>query len=124
MTPKSRRNSSVPATRAVTRGDSPPTRELTILAQDPSVKIGETILTTKATISAESLQPGPCGARIKVVDYDGTTDTLYLPHKGLYEKDHAWLDPFEGLAASKLVDDPHFHQQNAYAAAMQTLARF
>jgi hypothetical protein len=110
--------------RAATRGESPPMRELTILAQDPSVKIGEEIVLTKASITAEPLQSGPCGARIKVVDYDGTTDTLYLPRNHGYEKNAAWDDPFKDQAPAKLIEDPQFHQQNVYAAAMQTLARF
>lgn len=107
-----------------TRGDSAPLRALTILAQDPSVRRGTRILTAKAQITAEPLMDGPCGARIKVVDYDASRDRLYLPMRGGYQKGDDWLDPFDGRGAATFLDDPRFHQQNAYAIAMRTLGYF
>ncbi|HEX5953867.1 MAG TPA: hypothetical protein VFY94_11900 [Rhodanobacteraceae bacterium] len=107
-----------------TRGDSAPLRALTILAQDPSVRRGRRILTAKAQITAEPLMDGPCGARIKVVDYDASRDRLYLPMRGGYQKGDDWLDPFDGRSAATFLDDPRFHQQNAYAIAMRTLGYF
>ena len=112
------------AYRAPTRGESAPLRELTILAQDPSVRRDGTILTRRVPIMAEPLFDGPCGARIKVVDYDSSRDRLYLPLRDGYQRDLQWLDPFEDENPDRLVDDPHFHQQNVYAVAMRTLARF
>jgi hypothetical protein len=107
-----------------TRGDSAPLRALTILAQDPSVRRGRRILTAKAQITAEPLMDGPCGARIKVVDYDASRDRIYLPMRGGYQKGDDWLDPFDGRSAATFLDDPRFHQQNAYAIAMRTLGYF
>lgn len=109
---------------APTRGESAPLRELTVLAQDPSVRPRGTLLTSTARITAERLMDGPCGARIKVVDYDASRDRLYLPMQGGYQRGDAWLDPFKGQAAAGLLDNPHFHQQNAYAIAMRTLGHF
>jgi hypothetical protein len=113
-----------PVYQAPTRGESPPQRALTILAQDPSVRRRKKILTTTAQITAEPLMDGPCGARIKVVDYDASRDRLYLPMKGGYQQDEAWLDPFEKKDVATLLDNPYFHQQNAYAIAMRTLGHF
>ncbi len=48
------------------------TQELTIIAQDPSVKINGEILTAQVSIPAEELAPGPRGYRVQVVDYDSS----------------------------------------------------
>lgn len=109
---------------AATRGESPPRRALTVLAQDPSVRPRRRILTTTAQITAEPLLDGPCGARIKVVDYDASRDRLYLPMRGGYQLDNAWRDPFKDEDSAALLDNPHFHQQNVYAIAMRTLGHF
>jgi hypothetical protein len=61
------------------RHSLPNTRTLTVIAQDPSVKLRGRILTTELTVPAEDLLPGPCGYRIDVIDYDSSTDTLYKP---------------------------------------------
>lgn len=110
---------------AETRGDSAPQRKLTIVAQDPSVrgKNGR-ILTATANITAEPLHSGPCGARIKVVDYDASRDRLYLPRRVDYMSGKGWADPFVGVSGAKLVADPTFHQQNVYAIAMQVIGAF
>jgi len=39
------------------------TRKLTIVAQDPGVRVGGRILTTEVTVPAERLAPGPRGHR-------------------------------------------------------------
>lgn len=112
----------------------PNTQKLTIVAQDPSVRVKGRILTAEVEVPAEELLPGPCGHRVNVIDYDASTDTLYQP---------ALLSPNpDGTASdilldkqgqppskakdldSKLLDDPRFHAQNVYAIAMRTLARF
>ncbi len=44
----------------------PRTRTLTIVAQDPSVKHGNRVLTTEVEVPAEELTPGPRGYRVHV----------------------------------------------------------
>ena len=109
---------------APTRGGSVPLRPLTILAQDPAVRRDGKILMATAQITAEPLMDGPCGARIKVVDYDASRDRLYLPMQGGYQQGGDWLDPFAGKDPARFLDDPRFHQQNVYAIAMHTLGVF
>jgi hypothetical protein len=110
----------------------PNTRKLTIVAQDPSIRMGGRIVTAEVEIPAEGLLPGPCGYRINVIDYDSTNNVLYDAAE-LESRDGSYLDPFskERLRAktaaafnSALLDDPKFHAQNAYAIAMRILARF
>src|SRR5262245_11161132 len=67
------------------RMQSPPpkaTREMTVIAQDPSVKgaDGRSILMSKVTVPAEILAAGPRGYRIHVVDYDSTTMRYHGAH--------------------------------------------
>ena len=108
------------------------TRRLTIIAQDPSVRIGGRILTTEIDIPAEELLPGPCGYRINVIDYDSTNNVLYEPAE-LEFRNGQYIDPFSkdsprgGTPAvfnRSLLSNPRFHAQNAYAIAMRILARF
>jgi hypothetical protein len=98
-----------------------PTRSWTVLAQDPAV-LGPKgrALTTRVTVPAERLEPGPKGHRIHVIDIDATRDTYYKPrHKALYD------DPYADVTdIDRLVADPHFHQQNVYAITMATLGHF
>jgi hypothetical protein len=67
----------------------------------------------------ETLAPGPCGYRVAVIDYDSSTDTLYAPLDLGPDG-----DPFEDASDDELLGNPKFHQQNVYAIAMCTLARF
>jgi len=110
----------------------PNIRKLTIVAQDPLVRIGGRILTAEVEIPAEELLPGPCGYRINVIDYDSTNNVLYDAAEHEF-RDGTYLDPYskETLRAksaaafnSALLEDPKFHAQNAYAIAMRILARF
>jgi hypothetical protein len=106
----------------------PRTRQLTIVAQDPSVMVDGKILTTKVDVPAEEIAPGPRGYRVQVIDYDTSSGVLYQPlnypslQRGLY------VDPFERQAEKPdsdwILTDPRFHQQNVYAIVMKTLARF
>jgi hypothetical protein len=67
----------------------------------------------------EVLSAGPTGSRVRVIDYDSSTDRFYLPlGKGLAS------DPFIDKTDSQLLSNPHFHAQNVYAIVMRTLARF
>ena len=95
----------------------PRTRQMTILAQDPSVRRANgRILTAPVAVPFEELADGPIGHRVQVVDYDASTQTLYRPAAT------------DGLSAPKtnaaVLGDPAFHAANVYALVMRTLARF
>ena len=54
----------------------PATREMTVIAQDPSVlALGKQkrILMARIAVPAEDLIGGPTGYRVQVIDYDSTT---------------------------------------------------
>ena len=110
-----------------------PSRTLTILGQDPSVKNGTgRVITAQIAIPNEQLSAGPRGYRVQVVDYDASTNRMYVPldaaKMGSVE---APLDPFlpkekEAPEAfnERLLGDPRFHAQNAFAIVMRTLGSF
>ena len=100
-----------------------PTRKLTILARDPSVKVNGKIVRAEVEIPAEELAPGPWGYRVHVIDYDASTGTLYKPLK-YPPLNSAAGDPFERASDARLLSDPNFHAQNTYAIIMRILARF
>lgn len=110
------------------------TQTLTIIAQDPSVKVKrkkrgtdeeeEVILTARVDLPAEELAPGPRGYRVQVVDYDSTAGVLYPPLEYRVLESGLYNDPFIDEPDSTLLDDPLFHAQNVYAIVMRTLARF
>lgn len=106
----------------------PRTRKLTIIAQDPSIKVDGKILMTEVDVPAEEFAPGPRGYRAHVIDYDTSTGSLYVSLQYDPLRDGQYLDPFKERAArannESLVSDPQFHQQNVYAIVMRTLARF
>ena len=110
------------------------TRRLTILAQDPSVRLGGAIAFTQVDIPAEILSDGPTGYRVKVVDFDASANVLYAPRTfGPDPKDQD-RDPYapkKGLPRDarrrwevRTLGDPAFHAQHVYAVVMRTLARF
>lgn len=102
----------------------PPPREqsVTIIAQDPSVRIKGEILLAKINIPAERLAPGPIGYRVEVLDFDATSDTLYSPGKKVDLEKWSRM-PTKGLG-DRLIKDPEFHRHNVYALVMKTLSRF
>jgi hypothetical protein len=106
----------------------PRNRRLTIIAQDPSIRVDGRILTTQVEVPAEELAPGPRGYRVHVIDYDTSTGTLYRPSDYSAPRDGFYPDPFEELAQrpqnDDLIKDPKFHAQNVYAIVMRTLATF
>jgi hypothetical protein len=113
------------------RHSLPTTQKLTIIAQDPSVRLNGRILTTEIEIPAEEILPGPCGYRVHVIDYDSTSNVLYQPASYEMLDNGGYQDPFKSRPAKTaaqhndaLVNDPRFHSQNAYAIAMRILARF
>lgn len=98
-----------------------PMRRWTVLAQDPQVAgKGGVALTTTVSIAAERLERGPKGHRVHVIDYDASADTFYRARATRITD-----DPYTKVTdVEKLVRDPHFHQQNAYAITMATLKVF
>lgn len=112
----------------------PRTQKLTIIAQDPSVKVlrtnpetneeEEVILTTQVEIPAEGLAPGPRGYRIQIIDYDSSTGILYPPLEYRILEQGRYNDPFVDEPDKTLLNDPRFHAQNVYAIIMRILARF
>jgi len=93
-------------------------RLLTVIAQDPGVRQRGEIVTARLEVPAENLGAGPVGHRIHVIDYDATRDQFVRPAPVCDE------DPFENASSDELVQNPHFHAQNAYAITSATLARF
>ncbi|MEO0530030.1 MAG: hypothetical protein AAF266_05550 [Planctomycetota bacterium] len=108
---------------AATVPENARTRPLTVFAQDPSIEDshGKPLVTT-LEIPAERLAPGPCGYRVRVVDYDASTGTLYEPLRDPTEG--PYIDEFADEDPERLIENPHFHQQNVYAIAMRVLSRF
>jgi len=106
----------------------PRTRRLTVIAQDPSIRVDGRVLTTEVDIPAEEIAPGPRGYRVQVVDYDTSSGVLYQPLAYPPLQNGLYLDPFKEDAErdsnESLITDPRFHQQNVYAIVMKTLARF
>lgn len=110
------------------------TRTLTILAQDPAVRLGGRLAFAQVEVPYEDLAPGPTGHRVKVVDFDASADVLYAALEQELDAAGEPRDVFaapEGASAAqlraweaRLLADPRFHQQNVYAIVMRTLARF
>jgi hypothetical protein len=100
------------------------TQKLTIIAQDPAIRVDGRILTAQVDVPAESLAPGPWGYRVHVIDYDSSTKSLYQPLKYKMGSNGTYQDPFAGASNKTLLTDPNFHAQNVYAIVMCVLARF
>src|SRR5438876_12194278 len=104
-----------------------PTRKLTILALDPSVKHRGKILRTQIEIPNEPLEKGPTGHRVQVIDYDSTAGTMYRPvvvPADLNAAKGQPKDPFENVSDDRLLHDPAFHAFMTYGIIMKTLGRF
>jgi hypothetical protein len=102
----------------------PRKQKLRIIAQDPAVRVAGRILCTQVEVPAEVLGPGPWGHRIQVIDYDASTQTMYQPHEYRAGPGGTADDPYEHADDERLLSDPRFHAQNAYAIVMRILARF
>jgi hypothetical protein len=107
------------------------TRKLTILAQDPAVRLGGRLAFAKVEVPAEVLARGPTGYRVKIVDYDASSQRLYQDKTDHEPVDGEFPDPFARLPEeedeayeARLLGNPNFHCQNVYAIVMRTLARF
>ncbi len=95
------------------------TRKLTVVAQDPSIRKSGRILTTELTVPAESLAPGPSGARVHVVDYDTRSGSFYKPRQSRLHD-----DVYANISNDEILGNPDFHAQNVYAIVASILARF
>jgi hypothetical protein len=104
----------------------PQSVERTAIAQDPSVAFGGRILTAPMRIPAERLEPGPRGARLHVVDYEGGANRLApaveLEPAAALSPDHR--DQFDKAPDDVLLTDAGFRAQNVYVLAARTLAAF
>jgi hypothetical protein len=100
----------------------PSRRPLRIFALDPMRvdrgKAGMVIPRTTIYVPYEKLRPGPIGARIEVIDYDGVHDCFYEP----VDLDDPYVLIRDGLAPSEI--DPRFHQQMVYGVVASVWAAF
>jgi hypothetical protein len=104
-----------------------PTRKLTVLALDPSVKDGRKILRTQIEIPNEAVSKGPRGYRVHIIDYDSTRNVLYRAAPvpaAMNRDDDLPVDPFQKLTDAALLRLPEFHCWMTYGIIMKTLSRF
>jgi hypothetical protein len=104
-----------------------PSRRLTSLALDPSVRDSNGILRTQIEIPNEVLDPGPRGYRVHVINYDSSTDTFRQPARlpaGINTQSREPLDPFKDWSDAQLLASPLFRTFMTYGIIMKTLARF
>lgn len=115
--------------------DSARSRKLTILAQDPAVRLGGRLAFAQVDVPAENLEPGPVGYRVKVVDFDASAAVAYVAQTAYEDVQGGMIDPYAPAPGKRsrtavrryeqrLLGDPNFHAQNVYAIAMRILARF
>jgi hypothetical protein len=84
-------------------------RPLKIFASDPL--LGRTFGNrARIDVINERLSPGPVGARLEVIDYDGAQRMYYAP----VNLDHPAILMQGGLEPSE--SDPRFHQQMVYGS--------
>jgi hypothetical protein len=95
----------------------PVRRALQVFAFDPMLGRTPDNRITLQVVN-EALLPGPVGARVQVIDYDGAHRALYQP----VDLDDASLLMNDGLDPSE--SDPRFHQQMVYAVTMKVLENF
>jgi hypothetical protein len=97
---------------------APERRVLRAFAFDPmSTRLSGRYLTVDVPFEAD-LRPGPVGALVHVVDYDGARDTWYQP----VDLDDPSILAQGGLRPSE--GDPRTHQQVVYAVSMSVIERF
>lgn len=108
------------------------TRKLTIIAQDPGIKVRmrkgwrPKILRAHVEIPYEPLLPGPRGYRVQIVDYDASTNIMYKPMGQSFDPrpDGTCPDPLGEASDARILSDPRLHAVNVYAIIMRTLTRF
>lgn len=109
--------------------ETPASRRVTVLAQDPSVRDTDGLpLFTTLTIPNDFALPGPRTSRFHIIDYDASLGRFIQPA----------ADPMQDLATAalegslasrrkalkQLLLDPNFHAQNTHAIAASTLLEF
>ncbi len=101
---------------------APLSRKLRVFAFDPVLGMQvDTEYLNETTLEIpweDSLQPGPIGEYLEVVDVDPASGACYAP----VDLNHPYLLASNGLAPAEGV--PQFHQQMVYAVAMTTIGRF
>lgn len=111
------------------------TRKMTMLVQDPSVRIAGRLVFAQVDLPSEDLAHGPVGYRVKVCDFDATANVLYTPFQppadidGVPQDKYAYTGAESDTPAYKtweagVLADPAFHAQNVYAIVMRTLGVF
>jgi len=97
--------------------EQPLTRPLKIFAFDP-MRGRDPLSVISVDVENEELRRGPCGSRVKVIDYDGVEDRYLAP----VDLDDPAVLMAGGLDPSE--SDPRFHQQMVYAVTMKVLENF
>ena len=99
------------------REPAPDRRPLKIFAFDPMLgRRAENRITVD--IANETLDTGPQGSRLQVIDYDGANDCFYTP----VNLDDPAILMQNGLEPTE--SDPRFHQQMVYAVAAKVIENF
>src|SRR5688572_33110391 len=93
--------------------DPPLRRPLKVFALDPMRSRGAPGGLSIDIANDPDLQPGPCGDRVRVVDYDGVKKRFYEP----VDLNDPWILMQSGLDPTE--SDPRFHQQMVYAVTMR-----
>jgi len=101
---------------------APNTRNLRIFAFDPSISAqfgmaGIDVITIAVPWEL-TLERGPVGEYIEVIDADPASGRFYKP----VDLNEQWILAQDGLAPSET--NPQFHQQMVYAVAMTTIGHF
>ena len=102
--------------------DLAPTRKISVIAQDPSVRRDSGIVMATIDVPAEDLAAGPIGYRVQIVDYDASQRRF----NGTHELPTSHADEPEAWhrGDASILNNLVFHAQNTYALVMKTLARF
>ena len=101
--------------------NKPPFRKLRGYAFDPSLSLNlDTVGINTVTykVNWESLEAGPIGEYIEVIDYDPSSKAIYRP----VDLNDPFILAMDGLEPSE--SNPQFHQQMIYAVAMTTIKNF
>lgn len=102
-------------------GKKPPFRKLRGYAFDPSLSLKidtADINNIVYKVPWETLEPGPVGEYVEVIDFDPTVGKFYRA----VDLDDDYILAQDGLDPSE--SDPQFHQQMVYAVAMTTIKNF
>jgi hypothetical protein len=106
-----------PSIRASGMVSRPERRPLKVFAFDPMLGRAQGNRMT-LSVRNERLLPGPMGAQVQVIDYDGSTGRYYEP----LDLDDPQVLIQGGLEPTE--SDPRFHQQMVYAVAAKVIENF